>query len=177
MKDPVSSVRLWLEEAVIGLNLCPFAKRELNAERIRFALSNDTDFELLLEHLAQELARIHEDESVETSLLIYSSGLKEFDDYLDFLDLAQAYLEDRGLLGVYQFASFHPQYMFAGTSHSDPANYTNRAPYPVLHILREASLERAIESYPDTQSIPERNIALMQEHSAEYWQSVFAKFD
>lgn len=167
------SIKLWLEKAVIGLNLCPFAKREFDAQRIRYAVTSETDFEALLMHFAKELEALDEDANIATSLLIYDKGLVEFFDYLDLLDLAQAWLEEQDLVGVYQLASFHPHYRFEGTAEDDVTNYTNRAPYPVIHILREDGLEKAVDSHPDTSKIPERNIALMQEHDASYWKHFF----
>lgn len=169
------SIGQWLEKVVIGLNLCPFARREFDAKRIRYAVTSETDFEAILMHFAKELEALDEDANIETSLLIYEKGLVDFYDYLDLLDLAQAWLEDQDLIGVYQLASFHPQYMFDGTDVDDVTNFTNRAPYPVIHILREESLEKAVDSHPDTSQIPERNIALMQEHDASYWQRFFGE--
>lgn len=170
------AIRQWLEHAVIGLNLCPFARREFEANRIRFAPTSATDLEAMVTHFADELALLDGDSRIETSLIIFELGAGDFFDYLDLLDLAQAWIEDQDLQGIYQLASFHPAYIFAGTDESDASNYTNRAPYPVIHILREESLEKAIASHPDTSLIPERNIALMREHDARYWQHFFAAF-
>ena len=159
----IRTTKNWLEKVVIGLNLCPFAKKELVKDRIRFAVSDSkTDEELLME-LNSELEFIFANDDVETTLLIMSNHLKDFYDYNQFLDLADALIEQMDFLGEFQIASFHPDYQFAETEIDDVENYTNRSPYPILHILREASLEKVIESYPDVEKIPESNIALLRE--------------
>lgn len=170
------AIRQWLEQAVIGLNLCPFARREFEANSIRFAPTPETGLEAMVTHFARELELLDGDKSIETSLIIYEQGAGDFFDYLDLLDLAQGWIDDQDLQGIYQLASFHPAYIFAGTDESDASNYTNRAPYPVIHILREESLEKAIASHPDTNQIPERNIALMHEQDVNYWRQFFAAF-
>jgi hypothetical protein len=157
----LATVRAWVDTLVVGLNLCPFAKRELVAARVRFVATDASTQEQLLTALYAELALLNADDSIETSLLVHPEVLTDFLDYNDFLDLVDMLIEDMGLDGVIQIASFHPDYQFGGTQIDDAENYTNRAPYPLLHLLREASLERAIESHPDVAAIPERNIALM----------------
>ena len=155
------ATRRWLETIVIGLNLCPFAKRELDMNRVRFAVS-DADSEVrLLQALESELQLLFGDDTIGTTLLIHPNVLTDFDDYNQFLDLADGLLVEMNLDGVFQVASFHPDYQFADTAPTDAENYTNRAPYPTLHILREASLTQAISSYPDVEQIPARNIATM----------------
>jgi len=114
-------------------------------------------------NLMQECARLDSESDIETTLLIYANAFKVFDDYLDFLALAEELLIDQGYEGIYQLASFHPNYCFDGASLDDPANYTNRSPYPMLHLLRETSIERAVSSYPDVENIPQRNIALTRQ--------------
>ena len=157
----LAPIRVWVDTMVVGLNLCPFAKRELVKNRVRFVATEATNEEQLLTALYAELELLNADDSVETTLLVHPHVLTDFMDYNDFLDLADALIEDMDLAGVIQIASFHPDYQFGGTLFDDAENYTNRAPYPLLHLLREASLERAIESHPDVSAIPERNIALM----------------
>lgn len=163
----IHSVRNWVERFVVDLNLCPFAKRELVKDRVRFVVSEATDQIVLLADLQLELQRLDSDASIETTLLIHPGVLTDFYDYNDFLDEADALLEHLDYDGKFQVASFHPNYQFGGTEPEDAENYTNRAPYPVLHLLREASLEQAIDSYPDTDQIPARNIALMNDMGAE----------
>lgn len=159
----VLAVRTWVETFVVGMNLCPFAKRELVKNRVRFVTTAATTQEQLLMVLQAELKLLNTDPSVETTLLIHAKVLQDFYDFNDFLSIADSLLVDMELDGTYQIASFHPDYQFAGTQTGDAENYTNRAPYPVLHLLREESLERVIADYPDVDGIPERNIKLMND--------------
>jgi len=171
----VAETRGWVETVVVGLNLCPFAKRELLRNAVRFAVSPATTERELLHALADELAHLETDTSTETTLLIHPQVLGDFGDYNDFLGDAEALLVDAGLEGVYQIASFHPDYQFAGTEPADAENYSNRSPYPLLHLLREASVARAVESHPDVDAIPERNIALMREMGAGALQALLVR--
>ena len=159
----VESVRHWLETFVIELKLCPFAKRELAKERVRFAVSNTESAEQLLATLLQELQLLESDPDIETTLLIHPRVLQDFDDYNQFLDLVDALITQEGYAGVFQVASFHPQYRFDGTTVNDAENYSNRSPYPLLHILREASVEHQVSNYPDIGEVPQRNIELLRE--------------
>ncbi|HEX4855381.1 MAG TPA: DUF1415 domain-containing protein [Limnobacter sp.] len=163
----IDSTRCWVEQVVVGFNLCPFAKRELVKERVRFVVSKATDEEALLQDLVSELELLTADESVETTLLIHPGVLQDFYQYNDFLELADRLLFDMDLEGVYQVASFHPDYQFGGTRPDDAENFTNRSPFPMLHLLREDSLSQAIDSYPDVDSIPMRNIECMNQQGAE----------
>lgn len=156
-------VQRWLEEVVIELNLCPFAKREFINKRIRFTLSTAQDEENLLADLEHELGYLQSHAEIETSVLVHPQVLNIFSDYNQFLDLADALLESLNLVGILQVASFHPDYQFAETAFDDVENYTNRSPYPLLHILREESLSRAVDSHPDVDRIPQDNIALMNQ--------------
>jgi hypothetical protein len=158
----VQSVRQWVETLVVGMNLCPFAKREMVQNRVRFSTTTSTAEEQLLIALQAELELLNTDPSVETTLLIHSGVLQDFHDYNQFLGHADSLLVEMGLEGIYQIASFHPDYQFDGTSPDDAENYTNRSPYPMLHLIREASLERVIAEY-QADKIPARNIALMNE--------------
>jgi len=157
------SVRQWVETLVVGMNLCPFSKREMVNNRVRFATTASTTEEQLLMALQAELELLNTDSSVETTLLIHSGVLQDFYDYNRFLGYADSLLVEMGLEGIYQIASFHPDYQFAGTQPDDVENYTNRSPYPMLHLIREASLERVIANYPEIDQIPVRNIALMND--------------
>lgn len=159
--DSSLAVRNWVETCVVGMNLCPFAKRELVKNRVRFVTTDATTEEALLQALQAELELLNTDPSVETTLLIHPKVLQNFYDYNNFLESADALVLDMALEGTYQIASFHPDYQFGGTQPEDAENYTNRAPYPILHLLREDSLERVIADYPDVDDIPQRNIALM----------------
>ena len=157
----VESVQQWVESLVVDMNLCPFAKRELVNNRVRFTVTQAITEEQLLEALQAELKLLENDSSIETTLLIHSKVLQDFHDYNQFLNYADGLLVQMGLEGVYQIASFHPDYQFAGTAPEDAENYISRSPYPVLHILREESLERVIDEFPDIEQIPVRNVELM----------------
>jgi hypothetical protein len=170
----IEATRLWVQRLVVDMNLCPFAKRELVKERVRFTVTAATTEAQLLAALRVELERLQSDPSIETTLLIHPQVLQDFRDYNQFLDAADSLLADMQLDGIYQIASFHPHYQFAGTAADDAENYTNRTPFPLLHLLREDSLERAIASYPDVDGIPERNIALMQRLGRDALQQLLA---
>ena len=155
-------MRRWVETVVVGLNLCPFAGRELLQGRIRFVVTAAQTEAALLTSLQAELEWLDSNPAIETTLLIHPQVLQDFDDYNQFLESADDLLRALDAEGVYQIASFHPHYRFANSAAADVENYTNRSPYPMLHLLREQSLERGIASYPDTAEIPLRNMALMQ---------------
>lgn len=162
--DPIAATRAWIERAVIGLNLCPFAKTVYVNELVRYVVSGAQTPDALLEHLERELHTLAqaEPEAIETTLLIHPRVLAAFLDYNDFLDVADAAVERLGLTGVLQVASFHPAYQFAGTAPDDVTNYTNRSPFPMLHLLREASVEKALAAFPDAEEIPARNMATLR---------------
>ena len=172
-EEIIHAVRQWVETFVVGMNLCPFAKRELVKNRVRFVTTAATTAEQLLQVLQTELELLNADPSVETTLLIHPAVLQDFYDFNDFLGFADSLLVDMELEGIYQVASFHPDYQFGGTRSGDAENYTNRAPYPVLHLLREESLERVIADYPDVDDIPERNIELMNSLGQDKLQALF----
>jgi hypothetical protein len=165
----VASTRAWLEKAVIGLDLCPFARAV--QDRVRYAVSPAEEPADLLADLAAELRVLAEADpgEIETTLLIHPRVLADFLDYNDFLDDADDVLAELGLEGVVQIASFHPGYQFAGAGPDDIENYTNRSPYPMLHLLREESVERAVETFPDTSRIYEKNIETLRRLGHEGW--------
>lgn len=165
-------VRRWVEDLVVGLDLCPFAGHELKRNRVRFVVTEAATEEQLLAALETELALLDDDASVETTLLIHPAVLQDFFDYNQFLDTAERLLVHLELEGVYQIASFHPEYQFAGTAAEDAQNFTNRSPYPLLHILREESLALRIAAYPDVEKIPVRNIERMKRLGREKLQSI-----
>ena len=162
----LETTRTWVSKFVIEHNLCPFARREFDHDRIRFLLSETEKEAQLLEVLAQALHGLKSNSAVETTLIIHPFVLRDFFVYNQFLEKVDGLIEALGFEGEFQVASFHPQYQFAGTDFDDAENYTNRSPYPMLHILREASLETALEQYPNAQQIPDRNIKLMNELGA-----------
>lgn len=159
----IAAVQRWVKSFVVNMNLCPFAKRELSRNRVRFASTAAKTEEELLLALQAELELLDSDTSIATTLLIHADVLQDFDDYNQFLNYADALLQQSGLEGVYQIASFHPDYRFAGTGPDDAENYTNRSPYPLLHIIREESLARAIAQSADVDQVPARNIAQMNQ--------------
>ena len=169
METVVQQVRQWLEQVVIGLNLCPFAGAPFRNGQVRISVSQATDEETLLAHLQSELVLIDEAPAatVETTLLIITGMLVDFDAYNEFLNEVDALLRQGGWEGKYQVASFHPQYRFHGTKADDPSNLTNRSPWPILHIIREASIDKALSDYPEPEAIPENNIRKMRSLSPE----------
>lgn len=163
--DIIEQIKSWLEQVVIGLNLCPFAKRPYKQNQVNIAISTASDDNALLEDLLKQLNALAQTPitKTETTVLVVARHLHDFYDYNDFLNLADALIEQHNWQGVFQIASFHPHYQFAGTAPNDAENLTNKAPYPILHILRESSLDKAIESHPDVDGIPEQNIAKMNQ--------------
>ena len=177
MLDPqtiIRETRTWLSSVIIALKLCPFAKREFDRDSIHYAVIETSDLEAQLEHIIEQCRALDRAPERETSLLIFPHGLSAFETYLDVLDIATALMTDQGYEGTYQLASFHPDYRFDGVTEADPANYTNRSPYPMLHILREASVERALESFPNPENIPSRNIKLTQEMGLQAMRALLA---
>ncbi|MEO8671701.1 MAG: DUF1415 domain-containing protein [Tahibacter sp.] len=160
----VAVTQRWLINAVIGLNLCPFAKSVHVKRQIRYAVSGAQNADDLLADLRRELGDLHNIDAMttDTTLLIHPQALTDFDAYNDFLDVADAALVDLGLDGEIQIASFHPDYRFAGSAMDDVENCTNRSPYPMLHLLREASVERAVTAFPDPDSIVDHNLQTLR---------------
>lgn len=175
--DPIAATRRWLERAVIGLNLCPFAKAVHAKGQVRYVLSAANTVDQLLEQLGAELLLLRDTpvDQVDTTLLVHPDALQDFLDYNDFLDAADALVEELGLEGVLQVASFHPDYQFAGTEPGDIENLTNRSPHPTLHLLREDSVARAVAAYPDPDAIVDRNIETLRELGAEGWRKLFTQ--
>lgn len=174
--DVINETQSWLERAVIGLNLCPFAKAVHVKKQIRYAISDARDSETLLKDLIDEMLHLHDSpaDELDTTLLIHPWVLSDFLDYNDFLDVADAALDDANLAGELQIASFHPDYQFADAESTAIDNYTNRSPYPILHLLREASIERAVAAFPDASEIYERNIETMRKLGLEGWRKLMA---
>jgi hypothetical protein len=170
----VADMRRWLERAVIGLNLCPFAKAVHTKGQIHYAVSQATDAEALRQDLVYELnSLLAQDPSArDTTLLIAPRVLADFLDYNDFLGVADKLLRKMKLQGVLQIASFHPDFQFGGTAADDITNYTNRAPYPCLHLLREASIDRAVAAFPEAETIFERNMQTLEELGLPGWHAL-----
>ena len=161
----VAATRRWIREVVIGLNLCPFAAAPMERETIRYLVCPERRPEAIYRALLAEMEVFVQlpEEQVETGLFIVPAGLESFDDYLDLLYSAEQAIPEAGLEGVLQLASFHPDYLFEGAPEDDPANYTNRSPYPMFHLIRSEGLARAVARYPDPEQIPERNIRTLRE--------------
>jgi uncharacterized protein len=172
----IAATRAWLEKAVIGLNLCPFARAVYTSDRIRFRLSRARSADALLVDLADELRQLAtaDPEVIETTLLVHPHVLNDFLDFNDFLDVVDAALEALELGDDLQVASFHPQYRFADAGPEDISNYTNRAPYPTLHLLRQASVARAVEAIPDPASIFDANIERLRGLGLDGWRRLMA---
>jgi hypothetical protein len=154
----VSQTQAWIKRVIIGCNFCPFAQREVQRGSIRYAVVHSEDMDVCLEAMFAECGLLDEDESIETTLVIFPKAFDSFKDYLSLIENCEDMLLDNDYEGIYQVASFHPDYQFADAPSDDPANYTNRSLYPMLHLLRESSLDRALANYPDPENIPQRNI-------------------
>ena len=167
----IAQTRAWLEHAVIGLNLCPFAKAVHVKGQVQYLVSDAADVETLQAHLAQAMQQLvaTDPEVTDTVLLIHPRVLQDFEDFYQFLGIAEDTLAALDLEGVLQVASFHPQFQFADTEPEDIGNATNRAPYPTLHLLREDSIDRAVEAFPQAEEIFEANIETMEDLGAEGW--------
>ncbi|HEU4664806.1 MAG TPA: DUF1415 domain-containing protein [Dokdonella sp.] len=173
--EAIAATRRWIERAVIGLNLCPFARAPYVQDRLRITVSRARDVEALVEDLRAELAWLRDADANEweTSLLVHPFVLGDFDDYNQFLDVADALLEDMELDGEIQVASFHPDYRFADAGADAIENATNRSPFPTLHLLRESSIDRAVDSGVDTDAIYERNIETLRALGDAGWAALW----
>lgn len=169
----ISETRQWLQDIVIGLNFCPFAKKVFDSEAIYYYVDKSETIEDALAELILQCQLLDKDNSIETSLVIYPADsplkLNAFDDYLDFLELANQLMAVQQYEGVYQLASFHPQYQFENTASNDAENFTNTSPYPMLHLIREQSLEQAVAQYPEPETIPLKNIEVAKQHGAKFF--------
>ncbi|MBX9799383.1 MAG: DUF1415 domain-containing protein [Burkholderiaceae bacterium] len=172
--EVIALTQAWLEKAVIGLNLCPFAKAVYVKQQIRYVVSTARNTDALYEELSAELQHLHQSDpaEIDTTLLILPELLADFLDYNDFLDVADEAIEDLELDGEIQIASFHPDYQFADSKADDIENYTNRSPYPILHLLREASIERAVEAFPEAEEIYEKNMETLRKLGLEGWMNL-----
>lgn len=166
----------WVRSFVIEYNLCPFAKMPVYKGNLRIVASDHKKQALALEALMAEIHFLDEHQGTETTLLVFSEGFKDFFAYLDLVDLAEELIQRLDYEGVYQIASFHPDYYFADTDPLDVSNYTNRSPYPMLHLLREENLEKAIAAYGDTDKIPKRNNNTLQKLGLEQIEKLFSAY-
>ena len=177
LQQAVAETRAWIARAVVGLNLCPFARAVQVKDQIRCVATDAPDAEALLVRLCDEMHRLAEADpaQVETTLLVHPLVLTDFLDFNDFLEVADAALEELGYAGVLQVASFHPQFQFAGTQPDDVGNATNRSPYPTLHLLREDSVARAVAAFPEAAAIFDNNIRTLEQLGAQGWADVQAQ--
>lgn len=164
----IAQTKKWIADVVIGCNLCPFAAKVVNQKTVFYKVDSSTLPESCLETFLAEITRLDNDGTIETSILILPNALKDFRDYLDMVSVAEKLLKKNGYDGIYQIASFHPLYKFADSLSNDAADYTNRSIYPMLHILRETSIDKALENYNDPESIPDRNINFTREKGIVY---------
>jgi hypothetical protein len=164
----IVQTKKWITDVVIGCNFCPFASKVVKQQTVLYTVERSLKTAVCLEILLQECTRLDEDITIETSFLIFPENFKLFEEYLDFVAIAEKLLKQNGYNGIYQLASFHPLYRFADAPAGDAANYTNRSIYPMLHLLRESSIDKALEYYDNPGSIPENNIQFAREKGIVY---------
>lgn len=170
--NPLDACKTWVEQVVIGHNFCPFAKQEFDRGRVHFVLSENEGHEESLQALIRECERLDDSDEIETTLIVYATLLTDFEDFLDFVELANQLISIQGYEGVYQLANFHPDYCFEGEDENDASNYTNRSPFPMLHLIRENSLDKAVANYPSPERIPENNMKLAREKGQDYFKKL-----
>lgn len=177
-EQALARTRAWVDVAVVGLNLCPFAKAVQNKGQVRYVVSNATDPETLLGELRDEMRLLTtaDPEVLDTTLIIHPHVFGDFLDFNDFLAVADAALEELELEGTLQVASFHPHFQFSGTDPDDVTNATNRSPYPTLHLLREDSVDRAVAAFPDAEAIFEKNIHTLETLGEKGWAEIEARY-
>jgi uncharacterized protein len=164
----IIETKKWINDVVVGCNFCPFAANVIKKQTVYYRVEDSADTGTCLEALLNEAVRLDNEKTIETTFLIFSNSFRGFDDYLNLVTLAEKVLKQKGYEGIYQLASFHPLYRFAGSSEDDAANYTNRSIYPMLHLLREDSIDKALENYSNPENIPDRNINFAREKGLVY---------
>jgi hypothetical protein len=170
----ISHTIAWIKKVVIGCNFCPFASKAMMKNSIRYTVVQEATRASALATLAEELQFLDDHQETETTLVIFPDQLEDFESYLDLVELAEKLLVMQGYEGIYQIASFHPEYVFADSYEADPANYTNRSVYPMLHLLRESSITEAVAHYPDAEGIPQRNIEFTKQKGWRFMQQLRA---
>ncbi len=171
----IKQTKYWLEHVVIELNFCPFARPVFEQGKIHYQVSDAESLEPCLHDLMLEAERLDQQSEIATTLLIFNDALQDFDDFLDAVEIANDLMDAQGYEGVYQLASFHPEYCFADSDDTDPANYTNRSPYPMLHLIREQSIADALANYQHADKIPDDNVQLARSMGLEKMQSLLAE--
>jgi hypothetical protein len=164
----VLHTREWINKVVVGLNFCPFAAKEVKRGSIHYVVTRTEDLKILLGVLSLEFDRLDMDNSIETTLIILPGIFEDFNEYLYMMEMAEKFLKLQKKEGTYQLAGFHPEYRFSGSKADDASNYTNRSVYPMIHILREESITKALAAFPNPEKIPERNIALARNKGTEF---------
>lgn len=170
----IAHTKKWITDVVVGCNFCPFAAREVKRNSIFYKVLPGANTETTLQAVAEMFNFLNGHPDIETAFIILPESFESFDEYLQLVDLAGSLLTQEGFEGIYQLASFHPQYLFAGSNDADPSNYTNRSPYAMLHFLREESVSNAVDSHPDIDDVPNQNIAFAQEKGIEHMQQLLA---
>jgi len=171
----ISATKQWLEEIIIGLNFCPFAKKEFVNNTICYHESTIEQVKPALHELIEQCRYLQTHDELETTLIIYNNGFRSFERYLDLVDYANELLVESGFEGIFQLASMHPEYCFDGEDYDDASNFTNRSPFPLIHIIREASMARVLSVYNEPEQIPENNIALTHDKGADFFEQVLAR--
>lgn len=164
----IHQTKRWIKDVVIGCNFCPFAANAIKQQTVHYQVENSLDTETCLQALLSESTRLDDELSIETVFLIFPNNFQLFDDYLTMLSVAEQLLKQKGYEGVYQLASFHPLYLFAGSEETDAANYTNRSIFPMLHLLRESSIDKVLEHYNHPEDIPANNIGFARKKGLTY---------
>lgn len=170
----IAQTKKWITDVVAGCNFCPFAARELKRGSIFYEVMLNANNKEVLEMCDELMRQLNDEPGIETTLLILPAGVEDFTSYLAMVDLAEAFIATNAYEGIYQVASFHPQYLFAGSNDDDPSNYTNRSPYPMLHFLRESSVTKAVDTHPDVDAIPMDNISFTREKGLRYMKELLA---
>jgi hypothetical protein len=164
----IEQTKKWISDVVIGCNFCPFAANVVKQQKVHYQVETSQVLNTCLASFMQEVYRLDNDITIETSFLIFPESFKQFDDYLNLVSLAEKLLKKEGYEGIYQVASFHPLYKFANSTDDDAANYTNKSVYPMLHLLREESIDNALKNYSNPENIPARNIDFAREKGTIY---------
>lgn len=171
----IQACQNWLKQVVIKYNFCPFARKEFDAQTIKYDICTHNQLDGVLTAIQNACEKLDNNDDISTTLVILPQGFERFDRYLDLVDAAQNTIIDPQYEGIYQLASFHPDYCFADADNQDPANYTNRSPYVMVHILREEQLEQAIDQYQDADSIPDKNVTLARRKGLDYMRTLLAQ--
>ncbi|WP_211355836.1 DUF1415 domain-containing protein [Colwellia echini] len=171
----INATKAWINDIIIGLNFCPFAKKEFVNNTIYYHQSSLEQVKPALQELVEQCHYLQNNADIETTLIIYADGFRGFDRYLDLVDYANDLLIESGFEGIFQLATMHPEYCFADDDFDAPSNFTNRSPYPMLHIIREESMAKVLSIYKEPEKIPENNIILAEQKGSGYFQTILTK--